>query len=186
MHGEKWNPNTILIEFSLKQVYVWIQLWNLPIEYQFPHLVVSLDRICGEFFQVDRQNYGSKKHKLVRIKVFINPEKPFVHRITIRHENEVLSWTEFRYEKTFKICRNCSIIGHTKPRCKFTNLKVEKIHNSQMESICTCLRFYKEFNNVRIMVFMNKLSMVLNIKKDTTKVDSTRLEDGGANQKVVQ
>lgn len=74
---QKWETNIVITEVLPRQIPIWIQLWNLPLEYQHPHLATKIAEACGEVVEVDWHNLVPRESTFMRIKVLIVPEEPF-------------------------------------------------------------------------------------------------------------
>ena len=71
----------------------------------------------------------------MRVRVWINPNYPLLTGCMIKKDHGVLTWIEFRYERVYKVCKRCGIIGHSIPHCPHSNSEIEHMINEQIEGI---------------------------------------------------
>ena len=72
-------------------------------------------QIIRDVSLVDWDSVIPRNIRFMKVRVWFNLNQPLFAGCMIRKDDRVLSWIEFRYEKVFKICRKCSIVGHTTP-----------------------------------------------------------------------
>lgn len=59
----------------------------------------------------------SSSLNFLRVRVLIDPRLPLLRRIRIPLSNGEDAWVEVIYERIFRQCRFCRILGHTMPEC---------------------------------------------------------------------
>ncbi|KAF7802767.1 Pyruvate carboxyltransferase [Senna tora] len=48
-----WEPNLVLSNLLVTEVTVWVQLWNIPLEYQTPLMAEKIGSLLGEVREID-------------------------------------------------------------------------------------------------------------------------------------
>ncbi|KAK2977946.1 hypothetical protein RJ640_014226 [Escallonia rubra] len=128
--GSPWNlcgaliilkaliPNTPLHEHRFDEIAVWIQLHRLPYEYFNQEDATLIARAAGPMVAVDWPPDGNRTFDYIRARVRINPFRPvvagtYVALLGTRRPE----WIPFSYEKIFRVCFRCGIIGHSNYMC---------------------------------------------------------------------
>lgn len=88
-------------------------MWGLPLEYHYPPISSRIARVAGEIDQVDRRRQFPGNGRYVRVSVFINPYEPLAAGVMLRTDDGETKWISFYFERIFKICKKCGIIGHS-------------------------------------------------------------------------
>lgn len=76
-----------------------------------------LGRAIGEVVHVDVDERPMRNIKYVRVRVWIDPEKPLVSGFYLHCVDGSRRWITCRYERVCKLCQACGRIGHTYPHC---------------------------------------------------------------------
>ncbi|XWS65627.1 hypothetical protein CRYUN_Cryun05aG0130000 [Craigia yunnanensis] len=71
----------------------------------------------------------------MRVRVWINPNTPLLANCMAKRDDGVLSWVEFIYERVYKVCKRCGVIGHSALHRTFSNPNIERMINEQIEKI---------------------------------------------------
>ncbi|KAK2987276.1 hypothetical protein RJ640_001905 [Escallonia rubra] len=128
--GNTWNlcgalliftalqPNTPLHDHRFDVAPVWIQLKRLPFEYFNAEDAAIIGRAAGQVLAVDWSPEGRKQYDFIRVQVQINPFKPLVPGAFIELlDTHQPRWIPFSYEKLFRVCFRCGVIGHSNYMC---------------------------------------------------------------------
>ncbi|KAF7150605.1 hypothetical protein RHSIM_Rhsim02G0226500 [Rhododendron simsii] len=112
-----WRNFMALGRAWVKRLAVWVRLVNLPLEYLTVEAATLLGRAVGEVVRVDVDERPTRNIRYVRVRVWIDPEKPLVSGFYLRCADGSRRWIACRYERVCKLCRACGRIGHTYPQC---------------------------------------------------------------------
>ncbi|OMO90470.1 hypothetical protein COLO4_19132 [Corchorus olitorius] len=92
---ERWDSNRILSEARVESMEIWIQIWNLPFEYQRPTIATKLARHAGEVLEVDWEYKKHRNIQFIRVKCRIEPWKPLVAGCMMKRDDGIVQWAEF-------------------------------------------------------------------------------------------
>ncbi|XWS53970.1 hypothetical protein CRYUN_Cryun10bG0046700 [Craigia yunnanensis] len=132
---ELWQPNIQLRFYTINNTLIWEQLWGLPLEYQQPKFVHRIAQSIREVSLVDWDSVIPRNIRLIRVRVWINPNYPFLASYMAKRDDGVLTWIEFIYEQIYKVCKRWGIIGHFTLHCPHSNSEIKRMINDQMEGI---------------------------------------------------
>ncbi|XVF83038.1 hypothetical protein PTKIN_Ptkin16aG0100300 [Pterospermum kingtungense] len=76
----------------------------------------------------------------------------------------VNTWIRLQYERPFKVCCNCGIIGHSGRHCNLSNLEIVNITNKQLISIAYRLECTVVFEFDQVL-FQNKVNAYFNCRR---------------------
>ncbi|OMO50603.1 Endonuclease/exonuclease/phosphatase [Corchorus olitorius] len=130
-----WRTNSVLRQIVPDQVPLWLQLWDLPLEYQVPSIAQRMASLAGEVIDIDWMNVIPRNIRYMRVRIWIDPHKPLVSGTMLQMDDGRLTKITFSYERVCKICLKCGIIGHTTPHCPHDNMDIERVLNEQMRKI---------------------------------------------------
>ncbi|OMO73972.1 hypothetical protein COLO4_26770 [Corchorus olitorius] len=109
----KWNPNTPLSQLKLERMEAWLQIWDLPIEYQQPHVAETMAQVAGEVIRLDWDDSPTRNIRYMRVRIAVDPRKPLAAGCTLEMDNGYTMRIPFSYKKVTKLCLSCGIVGHT-------------------------------------------------------------------------
>ncbi|KAF7839239.1 Pyruvate carboxyltransferase [Senna tora] len=104
-----WEPNLALSHLLVTEVAVWVQLWNLPLEYQTPLMAEKIGSLMGEVREIDWAPTLPRNLRFLRI--------------------------QCKYERLFRLCRGCGRIGHLPQDCDRSREKVDLSLDAQRQWI---------------------------------------------------
>lgn len=107
--------NQAFDEVETDPLSFWIQLHNLPLHCFRQSIVRSPENEIGEVQEIclgDEE--GIPYEDIVRLKIIINIQNPFIPAIRLRRDNR---WMYIKYEKLPPICKFCGIINHSEDEC---------------------------------------------------------------------
>ncbi|MBA0850622.1 hypothetical protein Goshw_002894 [Gossypium schwendimanii] len=111
------------------------QIRGLPLEMLNPITAVTIARLAGEEMEVDWHAKFPMNIRFLRVRICIDPWRPLLVGYFVRVGEGRRIWIQFRYERVFRICKNCGRIMHTYPSCGVDNLDIERELNSQLDNI---------------------------------------------------
>ncbi|XVF53883.1 hypothetical protein PTKIN_Ptkin05aG0135500 [Pterospermum kingtungense] len=169
MHVEEWRPNNVLAEIPPRQTPIWVRLWGIPLEYQYPHFAMRIAQVAAEVLECEWCDNILRNLHFLRVKVLIDPKASLIAGAMLHRDDGALSWVDFRYGKAFKVCRRCGIPGHTSARCNLFKPPIERRLNERIDSI------HKRFGHTTIhdlnhVLFSNNMNVFLN-RQDTRKTE---------------
>ena len=71
----------------------------------------------------------------MRIRVRVDPWMPLVAGFMLRLDNGDRIWIQCRYERVYKVCTKCGLIGHNRPQCTYLLSEVEHFLHTQRQRI---------------------------------------------------
>nr|POE90448.1 hypothetical protein CFP56_43122 [Quercus suber] len=104
---------------------------NLPLEYHDIYLVHFIGNLMGDFVSIDWQPTFPRNIRFMRIRVKIDPWLPLIAGFILKRDDRQYTWVECRYERVFKICKRCGIIGHACPQCHMDMFDIEELLREQ-------------------------------------------------------
>lgn len=101
--GLQWVPNMVLVIFEILLLpFGWKSL-----EYHTPSILVRFAQLIGEVDRIDIDEGFPTNIKFARARVWINPRLPLMSGCFLNRDDNATQWVSFRFERVFKICRNC-------------------------------------------------------------------------------
>ncbi|OMP03089.1 hypothetical protein COLO4_10630 [Corchorus olitorius] len=131
----RWSPNTPLREARLPGVELWMQLWGLPFEYQYPQMAERMARAAGEVVQVDWRPTRTRNIRFMRVRVLVNHNLPLAPGCTLECDDGTTRWIDFSYERVTKLCLSCGMIGHTHRFCSWTRAEIYRMINTRLSEV---------------------------------------------------
>ncbi|XWS61231.1 hypothetical protein CRYUN_Cryun07bG0108100 [Craigia yunnanensis] len=112
--------------------------------------------------------------RYMRLKVWINPHAPLIAGCMLRMDDRVMHWVDFHYERVYKVCRRCGIIGHSSPYYPHLNPDIERMIGEQMEIINRRFNVNTRYD-LQHVLFTNKIKTFHNRgTRRTTGIESVR------------
>lgn len=107
-----------LSEIKLKELYMWIQVYDLPVGFNSEVILKSIGNYVGRFLMSDPKNFQGIWKNFLRIKVVVNAYKPLKSQMCIKKAWGEWMWIKFKYERLPSFCFYCGIIGHSEKFCE--------------------------------------------------------------------
>ncbi|XVF53654.1 hypothetical protein PTKIN_Ptkin05aG0116100 [Pterospermum kingtungense] len=123
---EPWRPNTVLENFGIRRVLLWVQIRGLPLKFQFSEFAERLAQVIGNAIMMDWKNITPRNLRFMGVRVWVNPEFPLITGCMLRRDDGVMMWVRFRYERVGKMCKRCRVIGHTNPHRPFQTMRLRE------------------------------------------------------------
>ena len=128
---KRWTPNLTLSQTHLTSVTLWVQIHNLPLNYHDIELAHFIGNLLVEFVSIDWQPTFPRNIHFLRIRVKLDPWLPLISGFILKKDDGQYTWVECRYERVFKICKRCGIIGHARSQCHMDMLDIEELLRDQ-------------------------------------------------------
>ena len=93
----------------------------------------------------------------MRVRVWLDPNEPLIAGCMLRQDDGVMVQIEFKYEKVYKFCQRCGIIGHSTAHYPYLNPEIERLINGQIENIRQYFGFEIGYD-LQSILFSNNLS----------------------------
>ncbi|KAF7822169.1 hypothetical protein G2W53_027624 [Senna tora] len=165
-----WQPNLILEKFSLNAVPVWVEFWGFPLEYYTASVADLVGSMVGDVLQVDFSDQGIRNLRYLRVKVELDHSLPLLMGFYVHLDDTRSIWIQCRYERMFRICKQCGCLGHVAKDCKKSRRSVQASVAAQKEAL------RQRFDAVTFMdldspLFINEAIMFRKFKgRRTTKI----------------
>ena len=122
---ERWRPNLVIGNLQPNFISIWVQIHGLPLEYQYPKLAKRMGQLMGIVERVDWEDRIPRNVRFMRVKVRIDPWVPMIAGFMLRLDDGARVWLQCRYERVYKLCTRCGLIGHTRGQCTYSMDEVE-------------------------------------------------------------
>ncbi|KAF7841338.1 Endonuclease/exonuclease/phosphatase [Senna tora] len=130
-----WEPNLVLTRLLVTEVPIWVQLWDLPLEYQNPSMAAKIGSLMGEVREIDWAPTCPRNLRFLRIRVRIPIHTPLLMGVILRTDEGEHLWIQCRYERIFRLCRGCGRIGHLPHECDRNREQVDLTLDAQRQWI---------------------------------------------------
>lgn len=107
-----------LASIHLSELYIWVQVYDLPIGFNSDYILKSIGDYVGNFKASDSKNFQSFSRSYLRIQVAIDVHKPLKSKMCIKKKGGEWLWIHFKYERLPSFCFFCGIIGHSEKFCE--------------------------------------------------------------------
>lgn len=107
-----------LSDIKLRELFMWVQVYDLPIGFNSEFILKSIGNYVGRFIQADPKNFQSIWRNFLRIKVAVDVYKPLKSQMRIKKAGGEWMWIKFKYERLPSFCFYCGIIGHSEKFCE--------------------------------------------------------------------
>lgn len=114
---DQWRPNLVLGRLQLNFVSLWVQLYGLPLKYQYPELAKRIGQLMGIFERMDLEDRLPRNIRFMCIRARVDLWSPLMAGFTLRLDNGSRVWIQCRYERIHKLCKRCRLIGHIRRQC---------------------------------------------------------------------
>ncbi|OMP10800.1 Endonuclease/exonuclease/phosphatase [Corchorus olitorius] len=89
---QPWNPNIPLAQARLPRISIWLQIWDLPYEYQQTLVARRMTLSAGEVLQIDWENRRPRNIRFVRVRVSADLTVPLVPGCTLERDDGTSQW----------------------------------------------------------------------------------------------
>jgi len=112
---DRWyeNPPDDYLRFML----VWVQIWNIPVNYYTEKAITKLGDLIGEVKEVVFNPVEPQLHEFVRVNVLFDVSRPLRRSKVINFKNGDTATVRFHYERIQKRCYECQRLTHEKDLC---------------------------------------------------------------------
>lgn len=102
-----WKPNFRPSKNGFDNMYVWIRIDELPIEYYDKEVLFAIEKVVGKPIRVDYATDKVTRGRYARVCVDIYLSKPLITKIWVGG-----AWQAIQYENISSLCFACGRIGH--------------------------------------------------------------------------
>lgn len=125
-----WQPRLLSQSHRLHSFPLWVQFWGIPLHRQTPELAEALGDLIGDIAIEDNEVIMNADTDFLRVRVHIDPLKSLVQNVRLRLEDGSHSWAECKYERVFRSCAYCHMIGHTMQDFPITAVEIIRGFNA--------------------------------------------------------
>ncbi|KAK6148475.1 hypothetical protein DH2020_019387 [Rehmannia glutinosa] len=112
----EWTEDILEQVNKCNKVSLWIQIWNLPLEWMAMETGFKIGKLFGEVNDVLIPESGSNKGRFIKILAAVNLDKPLLRGTHISLGQKSI-WVEFKYENLLTFCFYCGHVGHPERLC---------------------------------------------------------------------
>lgn len=105
-----------LLTQAFNRVHVWIQVWNLPLQWTTQETGFRFKHLFGNVIDVLIPEGGSKQGRHIKILAELDLDKPLLRGTKLSFEEHTV-WVSFKYEKMATFCFYCGLVGHSEKTC---------------------------------------------------------------------
>ncbi|OMO77915.1 hypothetical protein COLO4_24956 [Corchorus olitorius] len=98
---QPWNPNIPLAQTTLPRIALWLQIWDLPFEYQQPFVARRMALSAGEVLQIDWEDRMPRNIRFMRVRISADLTVPLVPGYTLERDDGSSQWIR-RTESNFQ------------------------------------------------------------------------------------
>lgn len=103
----------------LQVIPMWVQIWNLPINYFTKQAITALGELIGQVTEVAFDPEKPQIQEFVRVKVIFDIARPLRRSKVISLPGGGTAVVRFQYERVQKRCYECQRLTHEKDFCPF-------------------------------------------------------------------
>lgn len=115
---KKFNADEQLKDIKLSELYMWVQVYDLPIGFKSEFILKSIGNYVGSFLESDPRNFQGMSRNYLRIKIAIDVSRPLKSQMRIKKPGGEWLRIQFKYERLLSFCFYCGRIGHTEKFCE--------------------------------------------------------------------
>lgn len=134
---KKLNVEEQLQDIKISELYMWVQVYELPIGFKSECILKSIGDYVGRFMESDPKNFVRMCRNFLRIKVAIDISRPLRSKMRIKKAGGEWLWIQFKYEQLPSFCFFCGLIGHTE---KFCEAMFDSPHGKEIRRYDSSLR----------------------------------------------
>lgn len=123
-----------LSSIQLTDLYIWVQVYDLPIGFRSEHILKSVGDYVGTYRASDTKNFQSFSRNYLRIQVAIDVRKPLKSKMRIKKKGGDWLWINFKYERLPSFCFFCGKIGHAERFCELLFDNPDKSEERKFDS----------------------------------------------------
>lgn len=123
-----------LSSIQLTDLYIWIQVYDLPIVFNSEYILKSVGDYVGTFRASDPKKFQSLSRSYLRIQVAIDVRKHLKSKMRIKKKGGEWQWIHFKYERLPSFCFFCGIIGHSEKFCELLFDNLDKREERKFDS----------------------------------------------------
>ena len=101
----------------LRFMPLWVQIWNIPVNYYTEKAIMKLGDLIGEVKEVVFNPDLHQAQEFVRVKVLFDVSRPLRRSKVINFKNGESATVKFHYERIQKRCYECQRLTHEKDMC---------------------------------------------------------------------
>ncbi|KAF7841821.1 reverse transcriptase [Senna tora] len=114
---------------------VCVEFWGFPLEYYTFDIAELVGSMVGTVLQVDFSDQGFRNLRYLRVKVEVDRSLPLLMGFYVLLDDDRTIWIQCRYERMFRICRQCGCIVHVAKDCKKTRRRAQAAIEAQKEAL---------------------------------------------------
>lgn len=115
----------------LQLIPLWVQIWNLPVNYYTVQAITALGELIGVVKEVAFDPDRPQLQGFVRVKVLFDVSRPLRRSKVINLPRGGSTTVKFQYEKVQKRCYECQRLTHEKENCPFLLKKSQELDSAR-------------------------------------------------------
>lgn len=115
---KKLDINEQLKDVKLTEIFIWLQIYDLPVGFNSECILKSIGNYVGKFVEADEKNFEGSWRNYLRVKVALDVQKPLKSQMKIKKAGGEWLWIRFKYERLPSFCFYCGLIGHSDKFCE--------------------------------------------------------------------
>jgi len=112
---DRWYENPP--DDYLRYMLLWVQIWNIPVNYNTAKAITKLGDLIGEVKEVVFNPELKQIREFVRVKVLFDVSRPLRRSKVVNFRNGGSATVNFHYERIQKGCYECQRLTHEKDVC---------------------------------------------------------------------
>ena len=158
---ERWRQNIVPDSLGLDKITIRVQLHGLPLEYQYPAFAIQLGQMISLVDRVDWEPDLPRNIRFMRVRVQIDPWLPVFAGFMLNLDDGTKQWIQCRYERVFKVCTKCGLLGHKRTQCPISQEEIKYMIHRQR--IRLERNFHVQFDfDVLMPHFVNEIRAIYN------------------------
>lgn len=81
---KKFNADEQLMDIKISELYMWVQLYDIPVGFKSEFILKSIGNFVGRFLESDPKNFQGMSKNYLRIKVAIDISCPLKSQMRIK------------------------------------------------------------------------------------------------------
>ncbi|XP_074360199.1 uncharacterized protein LOC141700300 [Apium graveolens] len=110
---KKFNVDEQLKDIKLSELYMWVQVYDVPIGFKSEFILKSIGNFVGRYMESNSRNFKGMFRNLLRIRIAVDIGRPLKKQMRIKKLGGEWIWIQFKYERLPSFCFYCGKIGHT-------------------------------------------------------------------------
>ncbi|KAF7815570.1 reverse transcriptase [Senna tora] len=132
---QHWKPNLILENISLEAVPAWVEFWGFPLEYYSASVADLVGSMVGKVLEVDFSDQGFRNLRYLCVRVELDRNTPLLMGFYVLLDNGRTLWIQCKYERVFRICKQCGCLGHIARDCKTGRRRAQAAVEAQKQAL---------------------------------------------------